>query len=137
MIKSRHLRTALAAAAIGLLPAQALAVSALAIGVTGNPREGIAIGYAYNFEIRVGSETKRPAKMPGLQDGAQGGAPVQADRHHTERLCRHSLRSEERFTRHGLGGCRDARGGAIARDGCLPESGRRAADLLQSQYNEM
>lgn len=49
MIISRQLRMVLAVSAIGLLPAKALAASALAVGVTGNPRDGIAYGFSYNY----------------------------------------------------------------------------------------
>jgi hypothetical protein len=40
----------LAAAAIALLPLKALAAGALAVGVTGNPSDGLAFGTAWNYK---------------------------------------------------------------------------------------
>jgi len=42
--------TALGAAAIALIPLKVLAAGALAVGVTGNPSDGLAFGTAWNYK---------------------------------------------------------------------------------------
>ena len=50
---------ALAAAIVALPSAGALAATALAVGVTGKPSEGIAFGFSYNYDTE--DEAKRTA----------------------------------------------------------------------------
>jgi hypothetical protein len=49
-MKSRHWRLALVVGTIYLAPAGAQAAVALAIGVTGDPNDGLAAGRSYNFK---------------------------------------------------------------------------------------